>query len=812
MEQLQCALLGFFGEIITEDGVSTAAPDSPFTSPSDVALIASAVPMARDYESLSAFRERGAGGRLRGFYTASLAVAVDDVLRLYESDVLAMDDARGILALRTRYSALLRKVVAITQTNDTQQRLRQLHALCSEPRLPLDLRCTISDRVCIALLRNLAHWVAHGEVLDPTDFFVVPSEEKADDGSARQWDADRDRVPPGWPDTLLAHAVVAGKERRLLLRESSDLLNRHEMTEQERDRERGDAAAVFARLSDPQLIDGGAIVLDELERRVRAAHQHWSSIIWRSVKQRFRLLDQLEAVRDMYLCRRGDLWHSFITAAAPVLFAKHYSEGPAAVNARLALDQRVVTMAFQNSMLATGLAEHPLYRSFAMAFREAPLPAAPTAAGQGQTSTGGGGGGEPLSLDAIGAATLGNVRRLALQFRLPPGMALIVSPNAQRRYVRLFALHIALKLALYGLCEVRRFAGIVSRSYGTSRLLRKLLLLTGALHYFLTNVAFCLQVDVQDTHFKALMAALAQVTAVETARRAHEAFMDELYAGAFLQQDGVDVARSIDAAIILALGLYVVTQRDTTQAVIRASAGSNQAHGSVVHAENEVHSVLSYVSLQLRRRVTAAVVPSISLDTRPAHRALWTRLDFNRWLSEEAIRAAEGDAAAAEPHQAHVDPRLTEARPRPQAAEERRTTVPRTEGARPTTSRVDATGPLVERRADGTVRVSSSTRTTAALPMGQQQLQQQQQTAGTPYYHPPPRDATTAAAAASALQRAPSSADVSSVETSVVGLARPSTRLSASAAAAVAARREARQQQPPQPRGPHGAGTDDVEV
>lgn len=613
MEQLQCALLGYFGDVIRETGVDPST--GAFSHPAEVALVDSVIPMARDYEALAAFRERATGGRIVGFYANAVGNAVEEILVAYEDDVMKVADATELLKLRTCYATVFRKLVGVTQCTDTIQQLKLVNTFVLEPRLPLHLRCVVGTQTALSVLWNVAQWVAHGHIADSRDFFVVPAPVDEGDGSL-EWSVDRNRLPPTWPDQLAAIAVVAGKERRVLLSDRPEYLGGH-VSEDETSRATGDS--VFKTIYDTALIEHGAILLDELESRLRTARDRWSAVMWRAVKNSCQLFAQLDAVRDMFLCRRGDLWTAFVANVAPrALFVQ-----PAlGVASRSREEQRVVADGFRAALQDVRLDEHPVYKQFGVVLREDTEAPPPPEAG--------------FSIEALGMGTLRNVRRLALKFPMPAGMSLVVSTATQRRYVQLFTLHMTLKVALFAVHEVRRFSGSLARGNHTSSLSLRLMQITHQLNFLLTNISFCVLGDVQDTQYRALSEALERTTSVESARRSHDAFVEDVVVGAFLE-DGDDVARAVEASAVIACGLYVVLQRQQVQGAMQASESRRGGAD-----DREVARVLQYAEAQIRKRV---VMSLSALANDNAHRALWTRLDFNRWFSavQSGASAAEND-------------------------------------------------------------------------------------------------------------------------------------------------------------------------
>jgi hypothetical protein len=244
---------------------------------------------------------------------------------------------------------------------------------------------------------------------------------------------------------------------------------------------------------------------------------------------------------------------------------------------------------------------------------------------------------------------------------VPSALTNVIRPGALLMYDRLFVSNLALKFAIYCLNQCKRFAGEAASMASTTG--RQFTLCVQLLHFFLSNVAFSWQVDVQDTHFRALLDALAGAASVDDAARAHAVFIEDLTAGAFLGEEGRDVARGIGELVMLAFSVFGLAREDSTRRALDAIAAAESAAMSstttaaaaasrpgvaappqLAPRATELRNTMPRVAASIVRRVTTVMRP-IAASRRAEHRALWTRLDFNGWFSRQAAALAEMSAS-----------------------------------------------------------------------------------------------------------------------------------------------------------------------
>ena len=127
---------------------------------------------------------------------------------------------------------------------------------------------------------------------------------------------------------------------------------------------------------------------------------------------------------------------------------------------------------------------------------------------------------------------------------------------------------------------------------------------------------------------------LLQADSVQVAQRAHEEFIAAMLDGAFLSSKYNDVALQMDAIIALSFSLYA--------AVLRFESSSAEVSSSYAELANAAQFI--------EKRLLAEVLPSLSVllsvSLKKEHRALWTRLDFNRFLSSLQSPAARPQSKA----------------------------------------------------------------------------------------------------------------------------------------------------------------------
>ena len=157
------------------------------------------------------------------------------------------------------------------------------------------------------------------------------------------------------------------------------------------------------------------------------------------------------------------------------------------------------------------------------------------------------------------------------------------------------------------------------------------------LHFFLSNVAYSWQVDVQDTHFRTMFEQLDKSTSVEEALRAHAVFVENLTAGAFLAEEGRDVARCIGELVVLAFSLFALAREDSTRKTLDAIAIAEKKKAALNPRGQELSATLDRVVATVVKKVTSVMSP-IASSRRAEHRALWTRLDFNGWFTQQAAK------------------------------------------------------------------------------------------------------------------------------------------------------------------------------
>jgi hypothetical protein len=336
--------------------------------------------------------------------------------------------------------------------------------------------------------------------------------------------------------------------------------------------------------------------------------------------------------------------------------------GGSAVPPIVSAVERWIAEAYLQTRATCHLDHSLLHRAYSLRIAPERDSAAAAAPGTSHSHGGPGSGGE--SFETAGRRIFASVRRIQLRWRRPAGLSHVVSDDHLRTYESLFVSNLALKCAVYALHEARRFLN-EARDLSSSRLGRKALQTVQLLLFLLDNVAFTWQVDVQDSHFRTLLYAFREeAKSVDEALRAHSIFIEKLVSGAFLDDEGKDVARCIGELVVLSFSLFCLVREDSTRRALDAATAATTAAASRAPSHSrsnsprspggsksppryhraepvqfsgraaEFETVLDRVLHFATRRVVGVFAP-LRHAQRAEHRALWTRVDFNGWISRQ---------------------------------------------------------------------------------------------------------------------------------------------------------------------------------
>ncbi|KEG13498.1 p22 protein precursor [Trypanosoma grayi] len=612
MEELQCSLLGFSSislSLTTDSGRRDGSSGGQQIStvlqqlhPSERALIEDALPLGSMCHKLRRVTSDISIGRTEGMYLAAIGAAIAEVLRRYEEDVEKAETPSAVAELRpTYFTAFTLLTKMVEQQKNTDVVLATVRTFVSNREIPQEFRSCLGEAVWMGLLYTIGHYIAHGVVLHGRKDFFISVKSK---GGKEEHTLHSDLLPHGMSMDLGMLILSVGKERRVLLSDAEShgrgYLEQLAMGTQDEA-----ANAVFRAIYNPSLCAGGVLVVDELETRVEAARALWSKALWAKVGEQTALQENLVALRAMFLCHRGDLWHAFVEAAFPGLVDSAVSKSTmteAAIG-------RVVADAFVYALGASGLGDTPIYERFT-AFVVLPFEID---------------GGSLRSVEDTARTILGCMRGIVLNYVPPRGLHLVVSAKAMEYYKRIFSFHIARRFSLHALHTVRRvFSGASVTNKHPSSELRRTFALMQLLLFLHTTLGYHLQVDVIVLQTAELEKSMEKCKSVQDAKKCLDRYVWHVAEGSFITEGSGPLLSACEALFQCSFALYVLCTRYrlTSWAVDGA------------HIPVEVAAALKALETRVHQDVVAAFTGHLSGSaTRATERALWARLDFNRFLS-----------------------------------------------------------------------------------------------------------------------------------------------------------------------------------
>ncbi|ESL09807.1 hypothetical protein TRSC58_02468 [Trypanosoma rangeli SC58] len=613
MEELQCSLLGFS---------STAFPLAVFAAqrtggdnggkekyavlsqlhPSERALIEDALPLGAMCHALRSVVTDIAVGRSEGLYISAIGAAIRRILENYEDAVQNATTAAAVAALRPVYfPAFTLLTEMIDQQKNTDVVLSTIRAFVLNREIPQEFRVCLGESVWMGLLYTIAHYIAHGVVLHGRKDFFISVRSK---GGKEDHTLHSDLLPHGVSMELGMLILSVGKERRVVLGEAEshgkEYLEQLALGTQDET-----ANAVFKAIYNPSLCTGGFLVVDELETRIEAARDLWSKTLWLKVGEQAALHEHLVALRAMFLCHRGDLWHAFVEAAFPSLV-------DSAVHKTILKEAaigRVVADAFMHALSVTGLAEAPIYERFSM-FIVLPLEI-------GESKL--------RSIEETARTILGYMRGLGLHYVMPRGLHLVLSAKALEYYQRIFSFHIARRFSLHALHGVRYvFSEASMTNKQPSAELRRTFAVMQMLLFLHTTLGYHLQVDVIVLQTTELEKSLEKCKSVQEAKKCLDRYVWHVAEGSFITEGSGSLLLACESLFQCSIALYVLCTRYrlTSWAVDGAQVSL------------QVSAALAALETRVQQDVVAAFTGHLSGSAaRATERALWARLDFNRFLS-----------------------------------------------------------------------------------------------------------------------------------------------------------------------------------
>ncbi|KAH9579961.1 Gamma tubulin complex component [Trypanosoma melophagium] len=628
MEELQCSLLGFSSTslpLTTSDnggiqhgGIAGKQSSSFFSQlhPSERALIEDVLPLGAMCHTLRKVSTDIAVGRTEGLYPSAIGAAVTLILQHYEEAVKNAKTPSAVAELRpTYFLAFTLLLDMVKQQNDTDILLSTIRTFVSNREIPREFRVILGEAVWMGLLYTIGHYVAHGVVLHGRKDFFITMKSKS---GKEEHTLHSDLLPHGLSLDLGLLILSVGKERRVLLSDvenhGNDYLEQLAMGTQDEA-----ANAVFKAIYNPSLCNDGMLSVDELETRVEAARALWSKSLWLKVGEHAALHEHLAAMRAMFLCHRGDLWHTFVEAAFPGLVDNAVVSRPMLTEAVIT---RIVADAFVHALGVSGLADSPIYEHFAT-FVVLPLDMSSSSSGSSSAIVAGSG--NMRSIEEIARTILGCMRGMGLHYVLPRGLHLVVSEKALEYYQRIFSFHIARRFSLHALHVFRQvFSGAFVTNTQPSPELRRAFALMHLLLFLHTTLGYHLQVDVIVLQTAEVEKALEKCKSVQDAKRCLDRYVWHVAEGSFITEGSGPLLSACESLFQCSLALYVLCTRYrlTSWAV----------NGAQIPAE--VSAALTALETRVHQDVVAVFTGHLSGSaTRATERALWARLDFNRFLS-----------------------------------------------------------------------------------------------------------------------------------------------------------------------------------
>ncbi|KAF5226725.1 Gamma-tubulin complex component 4 [Trypanosoma cruzi] len=613
MEELQCSLLGFSSTSFPlaacatrrscggTGGTQTSAVLSQLHL-SERALVEDALPLGAMCRALRSVATDIAVGRTEGLYLSAIGAAITGILEHYEKAVQNATTATAVAGLRPVYfSAFTLLTEMIDQQKSTDAILSTIRSFVLNREIPQEFRVCLGESVWMGLLYTIAHYIAHGVVLHGRKDFFISVRSK---GGKEDHTLHTDLLPHGVSVELGMLILSVGKERRVVLSESEShgreyleqlALGAHDET----------ANTVFKAIYNSSLCAGGFLAADELETRIEAARALWSKTLWLKVGEQAALHENLVALRAVFLCHRGDLWHAFVESAFPGLV-------DSAVHKTILKEAaigRVVADAFVHALSVSGLGDAPIYERFSM-FIVLPLEI---------------GDSKLRSIEETARTILGYMRGLGLHYVMPRGLHLVLSTKALEYYQRIFSFHIASRFSLHALHNVRHvFSGAFVTNKQPSAELRRTFSLMQLLLFLHTTLGYHMQVDVILLQTAELEKAMEKCRSVQDAKKCLDRYVWHVAEGSFITEGSGPLLLACESLFQCSIALYVLCTR------YRLTSWAVDG----VQIPLEVSAALAALETRVHQDVVAAFTGHLSGSaTRATERALWTRLDFNRFLS-----------------------------------------------------------------------------------------------------------------------------------------------------------------------------------
>lgn len=638
MEEIQCALLGFGSAALPgSERTTVSASLRSLLHPTEYQLLMDVIPLGSIYAELRAFVSDVTVGRCDGYLASAIGIGISKYLQQYEAEVRDVSTAASLEALRTGHGEtfqFLRRLMHHAEEPEVLCIVAQ--QLVSTLDIPLSVRSVVGDRVAMATLFVTAHYVAHGVVLDgrKADFFVRTEVDGNGDESEyplrETFQLNKRLLPCGIPAELGQRILLTGRERKLLREQLALREDRNGALLQERD-DAEVAQAIFSSIFSPALTRDGRLAVEELEVRVVAAKSVWSRSLWLLVGESSQLSVICGCLRDMYLGHRGDFWSMFVDLTFATL-----AQSAASADHRMQTNTgRLVVESYRRALHDSQLMSvKEVAELFAMRWEPS-----------GTVPSGGG-------IEEAAAMMIGRIRQISLTCDLPATSMLVISSVALDRYHELLHFQLSVRFALHGTHLTRKIIRELTTTLSKSsnrksevfntmahQFLNRMSRVLQFVTFVLTSVGYYFQVDVIAAHFTTLEENMRRyVTSVDDAKRVHDQFMLAVGEGIFLiDDDDTSLLDAIFGCCRSALMLFGLTSRSEGLMARLLQSGSGGAAVGRGEIPAELQAALSQLEKN-QREITSALALHLSTSLQPSERALWARLDFNKYFSGALLK------------------------------------------------------------------------------------------------------------------------------------------------------------------------------
>jgi hypothetical protein len=612
MDETKCILLGFGSSALDPSTLSISQELTSTLHPSEVQLLRSLLPLGAHYWRIRQFCTAVTVGRIDGLYAASLSAGSKEVLATYEAAVQGAASIAGLNDIRKNFGPSLEALAAMsTGDNKTTVLIDQIQQFVTNQELPHRFRAFVGTSAIMGLLFVIAHYVAHGVILHNCPDFFIKQEAV---GDREELVVNAPLLCFGISEELAVSILISGRERHTLLRESK--LTGGSWASKGVDPA---ASAIFNSIHNPSLCSGGVLAVDELETRIEAAKGLWSRALWSAVGLSSSVHVHLASIRDMFLCHRGDLWQTFVERCFPGLVSSA-STGHVP-------HPRPIAECFRTAVAMTTRDVDGVVSAFAVGVDGAAAAGSVVTFQQPQSRN-------PVArFGDVAQRILAQIAALRLLYNSPTGIHLVVSRSALGIYQSVFSFNMRMRFSFFALLQTRLLLRDAvkrialdrqsSATSATAALVHRTLALLQTLMFVQSNLGYYLQVDVIEKHYAQLQQGFESVSNVERAKQLHDRFVLAVAEGSFYPnevsaQHSNTILESVEMLFVSSLTLYVLC--------------ANKPSPTEREAGTHTHALMMLES-KVNKELMPVLVGSLSISTKTSERALWSRIDFNRYFS-----------------------------------------------------------------------------------------------------------------------------------------------------------------------------------